>query len=453
MANAKSFRVGKVQGYLRGKVWYLCYHDQGQRRRPRVGTDREQARQLAAQINGQVEIGAPAALSFEQISIPQLRDRWLEHHEQVLRSAVQTINRYRTATEHLLRFLGQRPVKHTSLFTASHVEAFVGYLRTVLVSPNGHANTRKRPLMDKGIRFILEACQILFNFAAKRRYLPPYAENPFQVVNIDRIPIENARSIVLMTAEQESLFLQDCDEWQLPVFATLMFTGMRPGELCHLLIEDLDLADGVVRVLNKPKIGWQVKTRNQREIPLLPILVDLLKKQIDQRMNGPVFLRRKADTVNSTKTSAQLERDLIVSVAVCEQIDGLTISRAKRLRLAKSVWHTAGAVDEDHIRKEFTRVAKKIGLLNSTAPKVLRHQFATILQESRVDPLVRNLLMGHASSESRNAGHGLGMTAVYTHTKLKTIREQLMDAFRERPSVQAVTGRLQNEPHTASAAK
>ena len=38
-----SFRVGKVQAYLRGKVWYLCYHDNGQRRRPRVGPDREAA--------------------------------------------------------------------------------------------------------------------------------------------------------------------------------------------------------------------------------------------------------------------------------------------------------------------------------------------------------------------------------------------------------------------------
>ena len=29
---SKSFRVGKVLGYLRGKVWYLCYHEQGKRR-------------------------------------------------------------------------------------------------------------------------------------------------------------------------------------------------------------------------------------------------------------------------------------------------------------------------------------------------------------------------------------------------------------------------------------
>jgi site-specific recombinase XerD len=102
-------------------------------------------------------------------------------------------------------------------------------------------------------------------------------------------------------------------------------------------------------------------------------------------------------------------------------------------------------MDEDHVRKEFTRIARKIGLTTHTAPKVLRHQFATILQEGRVDPLVRNLLMGHASSESRNAGHGLGMTAVYTHTKLETIRQQLQDAFSARPTLSSLRDRCSHD--------
>lgn len=71
------FRVGKVQADLRGSVWYLSYHEQGQRRRPRVGPDKDVARQLAVQINGQLEVGAPAALSFEPISLVELRARAL----------------------------------------------------------------------------------------------------------------------------------------------------------------------------------------------------------------------------------------------------------------------------------------------------------------------------------------------------------------------------------------
>ena len=82
-----SFRIGKVRGYLRGQVWYLCYHESGKRRRPRAGEDLKAARQLAAQINAQLESDHATLLSFEPISIPQLRDRWVEHHEHVLRSS------------------------------------------------------------------------------------------------------------------------------------------------------------------------------------------------------------------------------------------------------------------------------------------------------------------------------------------------------------------------------
>ena len=53
-------------------------------------------------------------------------------------------------------------------------------------------------------------------------------------------------------------------------FLTLLLTGMRPGELCHLLLpDDIDLETGWLYVRNKPKLGWQVKTRNQH-IPLIP---------------------------------------------------------------------------------------------------------------------------------------------------------------------------------------
>ena len=158
-----SFRVGKVRAYLRGKSWYLCYHETGRRRRPRVGPDREAARQLAAQINAQIEVGAPAALSFEPVSVAELRHRWLEHHELVFHSSVRTVQRYRTATDHLLRYLQLRPVRYASQFQAGHAEQFVRHLRSAKVSPNGHAHTAPRPLLDKGLRFVLECCRTLFN--------------------------------------------------------------------------------------------------------------------------------------------------------------------------------------------------------------------------------------------------------------------------------------------------
>jgi hypothetical protein len=51
MSKPRSSRVGKVQAYLRGRVWYLCYFENCRRHRSRVGPAREAARQLAAQVN------------------------------------------------------------------------------------------------------------------------------------------------------------------------------------------------------------------------------------------------------------------------------------------------------------------------------------------------------------------------------------------------------------------
>ena len=178
MPRSKSFRIGKVTGYLRGRIWYLCFFEHGKRRRPRVGPDRGAARQLAAQVNEKLETGAASALSFEPIGVAALRARWLEHHDQVRRSSVNSIDRYRTATDHLLRFLDGRPIRQAGLFSVTHAAEFVQYLRLVRVSPNGHPNTPKRPLLDKGVRYVLECCRAMFNYAARRRHLPPYTENP-----------------------------------------------------------------------------------------------------------------------------------------------------------------------------------------------------------------------------------------------------------------------------------
>jgi integrase len=194
----KSFRVGRVQAYARGQVWYLCYHENGVRRRPRVGPDRRAAQRLAAQINAQLENGQVGLLSFEPLSIREVRQRWLDHHEHVLRSSLATLARYRTATAHLMAYLNEvHPARLASQFTSRDAESFAKWIRTIQVAPNGHLHSKKRPLMDKGVKYILETCRALFTYAAKRRHLPPYAENPFKLIEVDRIPIADAKPVVV----------------------------------------------------------------------------------------------------------------------------------------------------------------------------------------------------------------------------------------------------------------
>ncbi len=81
MATPRHFRVGRVTAYARNTTWYLRYREGGRCRQVRAGIDKAATRQLAAQVNAQLEVGAPAATSFEPVGVPELRRRWLEHHE------------------------------------------------------------------------------------------------------------------------------------------------------------------------------------------------------------------------------------------------------------------------------------------------------------------------------------------------------------------------------------
>ena len=432
---SKSLRIGRVRDYLRGRVWYLCYHEHGRRHQPRVGPDRDVARQMAAEINAQLEVGAPSALGFEPISILDLRRRWLEHHEHVRRSSLQTIRRYRAATEHLIRFVSEiRPLRRVSDFRPVHAEEFVRYLRSLQVAPNGHRNTSKRRLRDKGIKYILETCSTLLNYAARQRHLPPYVENPFRTIEINRIPVEDSKPIDVFTPGEERCFLEACDAWQFPVFATLLMTGLRPGELTHLLLPDnLNLETGWLHVRNKPGLGWKVKTRNERDLPLMSSLVQVLSLVVGNRSTGPVFRQRRCADGHSPPladhTPVQLEREVVHRAHQTSSADRQDVEAA-----AKTVWRDIGALKEDWIRKEFMRVTSQVGMPEVTAPKTLRHSFATYLQDANVDPLIRNELMGHAPGSAAIGQTGLGMTAVYTHTRPETKRKQLEDALSGRPS-------------------
>ena len=435
------FRVGRVRAYRRGQVWYLAYFEQGRRRQPRVGPERDAARRMAAEINAQLECGAPSALGFEGVAIGELRKRWLDNHENVRRSSIATIRRYEAATRHLLNFLDAvRPLRQVSDFRPQHAEEFVRYLRSLKVPPNGHAHSRKRPLRDAGIKFILETCCSLFNYAQRNRHLAPYAENPFRTIEVGRIPVEDAKPVLAFDREQERRFLEACDEWQFPIFLTLLFTGLRPGELVHLLLpNDLDLATGWLYVRNKPKLGWQVKTRSERAVPLVPVLVDVLKQALAGRATGSVFRQRRcADGYEpplADRPPQGLEQELSRRLSRQEEETAEPPNRQERLILAQTIWRDLGALKEDWIRKEFMQLTRAIGLPEITAPKTMRHTFATILQDANVDPLVRNELMGHAPAYLGLYGCGLGMTAVYTHTRPETKCRQLESALADRPGL------------------
>jgi integrase len=125
--------------------------------------------------------------------------------------------------------------------------------------------------------------------------VPPYAGNPFAAVPVDKLKIEDAKPIFVFDAESELAFFRAADAWSFAVHFVLSKTGLRVGELTHLLVEDVDLNTGWLHVRNKSALGWRVKTGSDRDIPLLPEVVTVLRRVVGARTAGPVCLRKRSE--------------------------------------------------------------------------------------------------------------------------------------------------------------
>ncbi|HET6423258.1 MAG TPA: site-specific integrase [Planctomycetaceae bacterium] len=418
--------------YFHHAAWWLYYREGSRPVRRRVSLFREEAERLAAEINAEVTTRAPTTFAFLPVSVTELQAKFLTHHEEVLRSSVATIQRYRTATQHLLDFGGSAPAHEVS------TTEFVTFLRSRKVSPNGHVNSVKRHLRDKGVQFVLETCRAMFAFAQRQRHLPPYASNPFADLRLDRMRIEDAKSVFVFDATSELQFLKAAYEWEFPIQFTLAKTGLRPGELCHLLIEELDLEGGWLHVRNKPELGWSIKTRNERSVPLVEELQLTLRSVVGSRTAGVVFQRPKFQGKPEALGHADrktLAQELIRRCQHAVETGGVELSREGRLRLARQLWRDAGALDPDLIRRSFLRIAHRCGLISATCPKSWRHTFATLLQDANVDPLLRQITLGH---QPAGAGGALGMTGVYTHSRPETHAREIRRALALWPAALAL---------------
>lgn len=143
-------------------------------------------------------------------------------------------------------------------------------------------------------------------------------------------------------------------------------TGMRRGELIHLMVRNVDRSSNTIKVLGK--------RNKERIIPILPIIGG----QIDS------YIR---------------ERDGLESLV---DSDYFFVSK-KGLKLSESFVYRL-------INSYFSRVSEKV----KKSPHVLRHTFATHLLNNGADLNSVKELLGHSS---------LASTQVYTHNSLAELKK------------------------------
>src|ERR1043165_2349224 len=104
MRRPKRARIGKVSIFWHHQCWWIYYREKGIPGRIRIGLDRREAERVAASVNAELSLNMPSCFSFEAISLPALAERWLAYQENVLRSSLATVARYRTALRHILNY-------------------------------------------------------------------------------------------------------------------------------------------------------------------------------------------------------------------------------------------------------------------------------------------------------------------------------------------------------------
>jgi len=138
-------RFGLVSVYDHHGSWYLYFHNGQRRVRQRAGINRSVAEVRASLLNAKL-VATQAAIAIAKelsaifqhdapvdqqvsepclVTVPELRRRFLDHHEKVQGSSLATILRYAAATSHLERFVGAVGADRID------VMAFAQHLRTI----------------------------------------------------------------------------------------------------------------------------------------------------------------------------------------------------------------------------------------------------------------------------------------------------------------------------------
>ena len=418
--DVKVERVGPVTIYKRGHSYSLYYRENGASQRRKIDGNLAVARTTAHKVAEALVGQRPSPLAYTRTSPEKMADGYLDAVASVQKLALRTRDRYKAALDRFRDFCRDAHVAALDAFDPARVEDFVKWLRGQKRNRNGSKKGSRDFYKVGGIKFVLSTCRTAFNWAARRRLLPPFTENPFRQFAIEKLkdPSEVAAAKVF-TPDQERDFFRACSGWQRAVFTTLATYGLRLGELTHLLVEDVDLAQGTFSIRSKPWMHWSVKTGRERHLPLLPATRELFTRLIGKRKAGFVFVnapfaagRAKLPRFGGAEDFRAKARAAAAALLAKNPEAG---EREQR-RAAVAYCRRAGQVPEKTVRNEFLKVTKAIGCPEFTRVHDLRHLFSSRAQAAGVNPILVQDMLGHTT---------LDMTRRYTHLGMDSKREAL----------------------------
>lgn len=306
-----------------------------------------------------------------------------------------SVSKLATLVEECLTNLGleQQFSEHTIRAYRTDLNAFVAWVeggRVDDVASLQHRDFRRylaslyaRGYAKKTINRHLTSLRVFFRWLVREGYIEENAAAHLLSPQIDRVLPQIASDSALVSMIEQVDTDTPEGERDALMLELLYATGARISELAALCVDDVNLAQGEVRLFGKG--------RKERIVPLYQAAC---KRVAHYLKYARPALYQSAYQRQSSATIYQEHTALFVSVR-------------------------GRPMSSDSLRKRFTICRDNAGLSAAITPHTVRHSFATELLGGGADLRSVQELLGHES---------LSTTQIYTHLSLKQMREAMLKA-------------------------
>jgi integrase len=284
--------------YKRGKTWCVRIWHQGQKVEKAIGPDKNVADAVQKKLeeqrafaiaSGQSSTGlgkVKKARNAGVMTLSEAFERYLLIKESELKSS--TVRTYRdNFSAHLRKSFGSLPL---SQITRERIIEFQNRLRK--------GDGVRKAVSATRINNLLNLVRTILNQAVEDELIP---ESP--ALKVKRLREEDP-NIDPLNLDELSLVFRHMDQFYVPIFTVLAWSGMRPNELKALRWEDIDwhrdeirISRGIVR-----KTESTTKTKSsKRVIQMHPEVRRVLKDQqggVVRNLQGVIFCSKKGDTLS-----------------------------------------------------------------------------------------------------------------------------------------------------------
>jgi len=181
----------------------------------------------------------------------------------------ETVRRYKQVLDHFEAVLGEK--KYVEAITRADIDDY-----KIKRSAEDSKKT-KRPATPRTVNFEVSTLRTFFYYLINERGIP--MKNPcarFKALKDEKKKAK--RKPPTYTQDELDKLFKTCDKLEKTMFATLLLTGLRKRELYYLTWKDVDLKRATIQVSGDSKEGFSPKDYEERQVPIPPDLVTLLRE-------------------------------------------------------------------------------------------------------------------------------------------------------------------------------